>query len=124
MTLVQFAPDGRRLLVATDDGSFLWYELATGQPRAAYRGPGQVRAMAIRSDGGRIAALYQDKTCRIIDTETGELDQDVFHPVAGRGIRRRLELGRHHPGDLGQRQQNPSLGGGHGNPSRNAGRPR
>ncbi len=68
----RFSPDSRRIAVALDDGEVL-YDLETRQPGQQWRGPTPAHDLDFRSDGARIAILYQGKTptCQIRETETG-----------------------------------------------------
>ena len=59
--------------------TLLAYDLATGGIVRSYRGPVPACRLAIRPDGGRIAALYDEKppTCRLLDVETGRVVQTI-----------------------------------------------
>ncbi len=70
----RFSPDSRRIAVAHEDGDFLVYDLATGQPGRPW--PARADRLAFRPDGAQIAAIdnaSKPATCRILEGESGTL---------------------------------------------------
>jgi WD40 repeat protein/tetratricopeptide (TPR) repeat protein len=84
---VRFSPDGRRIVLAHEDGHILDYDLATGQLRRRWRGPaqGSPRDLAFGPDGVQIAITGRatDPTCWILETETGRLVRTIPLPSTG-----------------------------------------
>jgi serine/threonine protein kinase/WD40 repeat protein/tetratricopeptide (TPR) repeat protein len=80
-----FSPDSRQLALTHENGELFIYELASGQPRQRWRGPGPAHDLAFREDAAEIAVLYKDKTptCQILEAETGRLVRSIPLPAAG-----------------------------------------
>jgi serine/threonine protein kinase/WD40 repeat protein len=81
----RFSPDSRQLALVRANGEVMIYELASGQPRRRWRGPGPAQDLAFRADGSQIAILYRETapTCRILEAETGRLVRSISLPAAG-----------------------------------------
>ena len=83
----QFSPDGRRLVLAHEDGAILDYDLATGQLRRRWRVPAQEgpRGLVFRPDGVQLAigSAASDSPCSILETETGRLVRTIAQPGHG-----------------------------------------
>jgi WD40 repeat protein len=63
---VDFAPDGKALVSAGEDGRVHVWDAETGQPLAAFRGhDGTVHSLAFSRDGSRIASGGRDGTVRL-----------------------------------------------------------
>jgi serine/threonine protein kinase/WD40 repeat protein len=71
-----FSPNSRRIAVSHENGEFLIYDLASGQPGPQWRGQAITNAV-FSPDGTQIAALDQDgrvtRSVRILEAETGRL---------------------------------------------------
>jgi WD40 repeat protein len=67
-----FAPDGRRLAWALDDGSARVLDLRRGEQVALVGHRDLVRAVAFAPDGDRLATAGEDGTVRLWDAATGE----------------------------------------------------
>ena len=79
---VEFSPDGRRLVSASDDQTARVWDVKTGQEKVCFRGHHQVITHARFSpDGRRIATTSGDETVKVWDAETG----DVIHTLRGHG---------------------------------------
>ncbi|HZW34975.1 MAG TPA: tetratricopeptide repeat protein, partial [Isosphaeraceae bacterium] len=80
----QFSPDSRRIVIGHEDGEFLLYNLATGQPsrRWRQRAPSE---LAFSPDGARIALLERNDrrfsdSLRILEAESGRLVRSIPIP--------------------------------------------
>jgi serine/threonine protein kinase/WD40 repeat protein len=81
----RFSPDGRRILAENNARKAQVYDLASGQPLSSWRATAPVGWFAFRADGTLIASLY-DRTCRILDAETGRVVRSfpvLSHPDSG-----------------------------------------
>jgi WD40 repeat protein len=84
----RFSADSRRIVVEREvehEGKVLVYDLATGQPLRGWRGPESGGSPNFRPDGNQIAVVY-NRTCRVLDAETGGLVRSIPLPVAGNGV--------------------------------------
>jgi WD40 repeat protein len=69
----QFAPDGRRVLTASADGTARVWDAITGHPRTPpMRHEGRVENAGFSPDGRRIITASMDGTARVWDASTGE----------------------------------------------------
>ena len=68
-----FSPDGKRLAVATAEGTAYLWDIATGQTVAASLLHGQpLRQVVFSADGGRLATVAEDHTVRVWDLRTAQ----------------------------------------------------
>ena len=68
-----FAPDGKRLLTASEDGTARLWDAQTGAPLKALSGHRRpVRFAAFSRDGRLVVTTSLDRTARVWDAETGE----------------------------------------------------
>ena len=71
---VAYAPDGRRLVTASYDGTARIWDASTGRQLRVLRGhTAQVISATFSPDGRRIATASFDRTARIWDADTGRL---------------------------------------------------
>ena len=75
VTGLQFSPDGKRLLVSSDDDEVLLLDAATGAPLLALEGVYESRALAATAvfspNGKLLATAIQDGRIVVADVETG-----------------------------------------------------
>jgi WD40 repeat protein/tetratricopeptide (TPR) repeat protein/predicted Ser/Thr protein kinase len=79
--LATFSPDGKWIVTATSEGTVRVWDAASGRPRPAPGGNGQVtmrlasvvNAVAFTPDNRRLATASNDNTAQIFDLATGEL---------------------------------------------------
>ena len=84
----RFSPDSRRIALLNQDGEFLVYDLASGQPSSRWRAPGPVD-LAFRGDGAEIAVVYNEPknpTCQILEAEAGRLLRSFPLPTTGSSV--------------------------------------
>jgi WD40 repeat protein len=68
-----FAPDGRRVVTASDDYTARVWDAENGKQLAVLRGhTGPVRAATFSPDSRHVITASSDKTARLFDSETGE----------------------------------------------------
>jgi WD40 repeat protein len=68
-----FSPDGKRIVIASDDKTARIWDAATGKEIAVLRGHGAgVKSAAFSPDEKRIVTASDDKTARIWDAATGK----------------------------------------------------
>jgi len=73
VTQVLFAPGGRTLVTASDDGTVRLWDPATGRQRRALQGHGEwVRAIALSGDGRTLASLGLGDRVRLWDLASGK----------------------------------------------------
>jgi WD40 repeat protein len=73
MAPVTVTPDGRRALLALDDGTVQLWDLGTGQTLRTLEGHTDgVNAVAVTPDGRRALSASHDRTLRLWDLETGQ----------------------------------------------------
>jgi len=77
VTLVRFAPDGKRLLTVSGDRSTRVWDAASGQLAAELRGAGWVLGTAFSADGRWIATASADATARVWDAASGALRAEL-----------------------------------------------
>jgi WD40 repeat protein/predicted Ser/Thr protein kinase len=71
---VRFHPDGRRVVVSTEDGLIhVWDVVAQQRVLELRAGPGQARPIAISPDGRRLAAGTRTDPAAVWDLQTGRL---------------------------------------------------
>lgn len=72
VTSTSVSPDGKRILIATEDGIVRLWDAQTGNQTAVLRGhQGRVTANAFSKDGSRVATAASDRTVRAWDAATG-----------------------------------------------------
>jgi len=77
---VDFAPDGTEIAAGTGSGAVLLVPLETATPRLTLQGhSGTVWGVSWARQGGRVASVSQDSTCRIWDAASGA----VLHTLTG-----------------------------------------
>jgi len=81
-TLVRFSPDSRRVFVDNDGDRLLVYDLTSGQALPRWHATVAARFCVFRPDGKELAGVY-DRTCRILDAETGSLIRSFPLPSVG-----------------------------------------
>jgi WD40 repeat protein len=69
---VQFSPDGKNVVTASDDGTIRIWDATTGRQQKVLRHEYWVRGMAVSPDGKWIASNSLDKTVRLWDMATGK----------------------------------------------------
>src|SRR5262249_42712308 len=79
---VRFSPDSRRVFVDREGELLRVYDLATGQPLPQFRPTVPAKLCNFGPDGSRLAGVY-DRTCRILDAETGRLVRSIPLPAHG-----------------------------------------
>ncbi|HZW32334.1 MAG TPA: protein kinase, partial [Isosphaeraceae bacterium] len=83
-TSARFSPDGRRIVLAHDDGAILDYDLATGQLHRRWQVPvqGAPSDLVFRPDGVQLAINCggNDGPCCILEAATGRLVQTIVQP--------------------------------------------
>src|SRR5262249_60886132 len=68
---VTFPPGGKTLYAGGQDGAVRAWDVATGEPVAAFRIPDvQVLALQLTQGGTRLAATYSDSRIRFLDVVT------------------------------------------------------
>jgi WD40 repeat protein len=71
-TVVEFAPDGKRLVTATNRGAGQMWDVATGKPVGApLRHKYSIEAAAFSPDGRRVVTASDDNTAQVWDADTG-----------------------------------------------------
>lgn len=78
-----FTPDGRRLLLARDEGSVLLYDLETGRVDRRWAAPAHVAGFAFAPDGIRVAAWTHDvakPSFQILEVATGRVVRTIPIP--------------------------------------------
>jgi WD40 repeat protein len=83
VTHVEFSPDGKSVLTASQDGTARVWDAVTGEPRfdqpLAHKGP--INHAAFSPDGLRVLTGSADKTARLWDAVTGRpLAPELVHP--------------------------------------------
>lgn len=74
---VAFSPDGKTLADAAENGVTL-RDAESGEPRLALKGHTNfVNSLIFSPDGGRLATGGEDKTVRVWNAQTGELEQTL-----------------------------------------------
>jgi WD40 repeat protein/serine/threonine protein kinase len=70
---VEFSPDRRYLLTATEGNTVRLWDTVTGKEKLTLKGHGRkVVAVAMSADGQRVASSAEDGTVRLWDTTTGQ----------------------------------------------------
>jgi WD40 repeat protein len=68
ISTLAFTPDGKTLIVATDNGVWLWERRDSAlveKPTLLVKQPGGIGAVALSRDGQRLASVAEDKTIRL-----------------------------------------------------------
>lgn len=84
----RFSPDGRRLAVHTDKGTFCAFDRLTGRELARYKAKQAPRAFALAPDGNRLTVILDDNSLESLDLLTGarkkwKVGEETFDEVVG-----------------------------------------
>ncbi len=72
VTATALCPDGKRLAVASADGSAVLWDVATGRQAAALPHGQPLRQVAFSGDGRRLVTVAENHTVRVWDVVTGQ----------------------------------------------------
>jgi WD40 repeat protein len=74
LNAVAIAPDGKKVVSASDDKTCIIWNINSGKPIHTLKGHTRsVTAVAITSDGKKAVSTSEDKTCIIWDLDSGEM---------------------------------------------------
>jgi WD40 repeat protein/tetratricopeptide (TPR) repeat protein len=68
----ELSPDGKRVLMAVDDGTVQLWDVAEGKAVRTIKHGGSVNFASFSREGGRIVSASTDRTARVWDAKTGE----------------------------------------------------
>jgi WD40 repeat protein len=77
-----YSPDGRLLVVGSDDGRTRVYDVRTGRLRGTIRDGGRVKAIAFSPDGTRFAAADGSGAVALVDAATARVLVTIRHRAA------------------------------------------